>query len=98
MKRDDIGLQRALGRLLMAIQAEEMRAADTAAWRETHAALGQAEHLYWSAKQASLAQTLGSRSVREYLGLAWLSRHPRVLPALQELELELSLDDIADQA
>jgi hypothetical protein len=96
MKREDVGLQRALGRLVMAIQAEEMRAIDTPAWRETHAALGHAESLYWSAKQAALAQTLGTRTIREYLGLAWLSRHPRVLPALQELEL--SLEDIADQA
>ena len=96
MKREDTGLQRALGRLLMAIQAEEMRALDTPAWSATHAALGRAEILYWSAKHASLPATLGEQSVRQYLGLEWLSRHPRVLPALQELEL--SLDDIADQA
>ena len=96
MKRQDTALQRALGRLLMAIQAEEMRALDTPAWSATHAALGRAETLYWSAKHASLQATLGELSVRQYLGLEWLSRHPRVLPALQELDL--SLDDIADQA
>jgi len=96
MKREDTGVQRALGRLLMVIQAEEMRAIDTPEWSPTHAALGRAELLYWSARRATLVATLGSQSIREYLGLVWLSRHPRVLPVLQELEL--FLDDIADQA
>ncbi|MFI4890960.1 MAG: hypothetical protein ACHQIL_10550 [Steroidobacterales bacterium] len=96
MKRNDNELQRSLGRLLTMIQAEEMRALDTPAWCAAHEALRRAENLYWAAKQDALAATLGSVALREYLGNAWLSRHPCVLPALQDLEL--SMDYVERQA
>ena len=48
MKRDETDLQRALGRLLTAIQSEEMRALGTPWWNDTHAALRRAEALYLS--------------------------------------------------
>ena len=96
MPREDSDLQRALGRLLTAIQSEEMRAIDAPAWGATHAALRRAETLYWAAKRATLATTLGALAPRDYLGLEWLSRHPRVLPALQDLEIRLQ--DVARQA
>jgi hypothetical protein len=96
MKRNDSELQRSLGRLLTVIQAEEMHAIDTPLWGAAHEVLGRAERLYWASKRASLGQTLGADSLRNYLGIEWLSRHPRVLPALQELEL--SMDYVARQA
>jgi len=96
MKRDDTELQRSLGRLLTMIQAEEMRAIDTRLWGTAHAVLRRAESLYWASKHASLAGTLGGQSLREYLGVEWISRHPRLLPVLQDLELWL--DDVKRQA
>jgi hypothetical protein len=96
MKSNDTGLQRSLGRLLTAIQAEEMRAIDTPAWGAAHMALERVESLYWASKHASLAVTLGTQPLREFLGVEWISRHPRVLPNLQDLELWL--DDIESQA
>ena len=96
MKRNDTELQRSLGRLLTTIQAEEMRAIDTPDWGATHAALRRAENLYWAAKTASLETTLGTVSLRDYLGIEWLSQHPRVLLALQDLEF--SLDYMERQA
>ncbi len=73
-----------------------MRALDTPAWAATHAVLRRAESLYWSAKEQTLDVMLGARTLRDYLGVEWLSRHPRVLPALQELEIQIQ--DIARQA
>jgi hypothetical protein len=96
MPRESSELERALGRLLTAIQSEATRSLDAREWRATHAALGRAETLYWAAKRASLAAALGASGVREYLGFDWLSRHPRVLPAIQDLEA-LSTD-LARQA
>jgi hypothetical protein len=96
MKRYDTELQRLLGRLLTMIQAEEMRAVDTPAWGAAHAALQRAESLYWASKHASVAATLGVQPLRDFLGVEWISRHPRVLPIL--LELELRLDDIESHA
>lgn len=96
MPRETTDLQRALGRLLTAIQSEEMRAVDTPWWAATHAALRRAETLYWAAKQSSLDEALGARSPRDYLGSEWLSRHPRILPAVQDLESHLR--DFARQA
>jgi hypothetical protein len=86
MPRESSELERALGRLLTAIQREETGALDRSEWRMAHAALGRAENLYWAAKRASLAAALGTATLREYLGVEWLSRHPRVLPAIQDLE------------
>lgn len=82
-------MERALGRLLTAIQSEETRAINSPEWAPTHAILARAEGLYWAAKRRSLGQALGEESPRSYLGLAWLARHPRVLPAVQELELQM---------
>ena len=96
MKRNDNELQRSLGRLLTAIQAEEMRAIDTPAWAATHEALRRTEYLYWASTRAALAATLGGASLRNYLGIEWLSRHPRVLPGLQDLELWV--DEVQRQA
>jgi len=96
MKRDETDLQRALGRLLTAIQSEEMRALGTPWWSDTHAALRRAEELYWAAKHGRLEVAMGARSPRDYLGQDWLSRHPRILPALQDLESHLQ--DFARQA
>ena len=96
MKRDETELQRALGRLFTAIQGEEMRALGTPWWGDAHTALRRAEALYWAAKRGRLDETMGRSSPREYLGLEWLSRHPRILPALQHLETQLQ--DYARQA
>ncbi len=96
MPRESSELERALGRLLTAIQSEETRSLDTPEWRAAHAALGRAETLYWAAKRASLAAALGTSSLREYLGLEWLSSHPRVLPAIHDLETQR--EDFAHQA
>jgi hypothetical protein len=89
MPREASELERALGRLLTAIQSEETRAINSSEWAPTHAILGRAEGLYWAAKHRTLGQALGAESPRSYLGLAWLARHPRVLPAIQELELQM---------
>ncbi|HMD72878.1 MAG TPA: hypothetical protein VKG05_03350 [Steroidobacteraceae bacterium] len=89
MPREASELERALGRLLTAIQSEETRAINSPEWAPTHATLARAEGLYWAAKRRTLGQALGEESPRSYLGLAWLARHPRVLPAVQELELQM---------
>jgi len=89
MPREASELERALGRLLTAIQSEETRALGSREWAPTHMTLGRAEGLYWAAKRRTLAQALGEQSPRAYLGLDWLARHPRVLPAVQELELQM---------
>jgi len=78
-----------LGRLLTAIQSEETRAVNSPEWAPTHAILGRAEGLYWAAKRRTLGLALGEHSPRTYLGTDWLARHPRVLPAVQELELQM---------
>lgn len=96
MPKESCELERALGRLLTAIQGEEIRAANAKEWRETHAALERAEALYWAAKRATLEYTLGALSVRTYLGVDWLARHPRALPAIQEIEAQRQ--DFAAQA
>ena len=96
MPREASELERALGRLLTAIQSEETRAVDSPEWAPTHAILQRAEGLYWAAKRRSLRQALGAETPRVYLGLEWLARHPRVLPAIQDLELQMH--DFARQA
>ncbi|MGA2707770.1 MAG: hypothetical protein ABSF86_05145 [Steroidobacteraceae bacterium] len=96
MPREASNLERALGRLLTAIQSEETRAIDTPEWRRTHAALRRAEVLYWAAKKSMLGDALGEQSPRAYLGVEWLARHPRVLPAIQDLESQMQ--DFARQA
>jgi hypothetical protein len=96
MPRESSELERALGRLLTAIQGEKTRSLDSPEWRAAHAALDRAEILYWAAKRASLGEALGTSTLREYLGLEWLSRHPRVLPAIQDLEAQT--EDLARQA
>jgi hypothetical protein len=89
MPREASEIERRLGRLLTAIQSEEMRAIGSPDWSATHAALGRAESLYCAAKQSLLEAALAGRAVRVYLGNEWLSRHPRVLPAIQDLEHHL---------
>jgi hypothetical protein len=96
MPRENSALSRALGQLLTAIQREETRAVGSADWLVTHAVLGRAERLYWAGKTRGLDTTLGRGSVGEYLGLAWISAHPRVLPAVQQIEGQLR--DVAEQA
>jgi len=96
MPREASKLERALGRLLTAIQSEETRAIDTPEWRRTHAILRRAEVLYWAAKKSTLGIALGEQSPRAYLGMEWLARHPRVLPAIQDLESQMQ--DFARQA
>lgn len=85
-----------MGRLLTAIQCEETRAVDTPEWGRTHATLQRAEVLYWAAKKSMLGHALGAQSPRAYLGVEWLARHPRVLPAIQDLESQMQ--DFARQA
>ncbi len=89
MPKEASDLERALGRLLTAVQSEETRAVDSPDWRATHAVLGRVEALYWAAKRAMLAETLGEAGLRDYLGPQWLTQHPRVLPAVQDLELQI---------
>jgi hypothetical protein len=96
MPREASDLERALGRLLTAVQSEETRAIDSPDWRSTHAVLGRVEALYWAAKRAMLEETLGEDGLRGYLGTEWLAGHPRVLPAIQDLELQIQ--DFARQA
>jgi hypothetical protein len=96
MPREASDLERALGRLLTAVQSEETRAIDSPDWRATHAVLQRVETLYWAAKRAMFEETLGEDGVRGYLGLQWLANHPRVLPAIQDLELQIQ--DFARQA
>jgi hypothetical protein len=86
----------ALGRLLTVIQGEETRAVGSREWAATHAALERAEALYWAEKRAALDALLGGRTLREQIGSAWLARHPRALPAIQDVERHLR--DFARQA
>jgi hypothetical protein len=90
MPRETSSLERALGRLLTSVQSEETRAVDSPEWSETHRVLTRAETLYWAAKRRTLPLALAGCSVQDYLGAQWLARHPRVLPAVQELELHLA--------
>lgn len=96
MPREKSDLLRALGQLLTAIQREETRALGTSDWAPTHAALRRAESLYWAAKRAPLAVTLGAQSLRAFVGDDWMARHPRVLPAVQQIESQLR--DFAHEA
>jgi len=96
MPREASDLERALGRLLTAVQSEETRAIDSPDWRATHAVLQRVENLYWAAKRAMFDETLGDSGLRGYLGVQWLAKHSRVLPAVQDLELQIQ--DVARQA
>jgi hypothetical protein len=89
MPREASDIERAFGRLLTAIQSEETRAIGSPEWSATHGALARAESLYWAAKQSLLGPALAGRALREYLGLEWLARHPRTLPAIQEVEARM---------
>ncbi len=96
MPREASDIERALGRLLTVIQCEETRAVGSAEWPAAHGALTRAECLYWAAKDSLLGAALAGRAVREYLGREWLSRHPRTLAAIQEVEERVR--DFARQA
>ncbi len=90
MPRETSLLERAFGRLLTLVQSEETRAVDSPEWSRAHGVLTRAESLYWAAKRGGLMPVLQGASVRDYLGAEWLAGHPRVLPAIQELELQLA--------
>jgi len=89
MPRENSALQHALGQLLTAIQREETHALGSPDWMLTHAVLGRAESLYWAEKRLLLEVTLGHQTVHEYLGVDWMRAHPRVLPAVQQIEQQL---------
>jgi len=91
MPRDRTPLEKAVGKLISAIQREW-----TAELGDPHAdpseAVMHASHLLLRAASASgsIAAVIGEGSVSEFLGQAWIDRHPNVLPSIRALELAAS--------
>jgi hypothetical protein len=81
MPRTRTTIEALAGHLILAIQREWHAEAGEAIAAESEDVMGRAHALLQAAKTNDLATALGKRSVEEYLGSAWLSTHPAVVPA-----------------
>jgi len=84
-KRSD--LEAAAGVLVSAIQKEWTAEIGEDSASESEAVMHNSHGLLQAAKAQSLSKLLGERTVAQYLGESWLKRHPKVLPAVRELQI-----------
>lgn len=85
MPRHRTPIDRAVGRLISAIQKE---------WLTEHGepaevaeyAMNRVHELLQATKTESVNAVLGNQSLADYLGKLWLRRHPAVMLAVNELE------------
>ncbi|MGQ0801041.1 MAG: hypothetical protein ACT4NL_13140 [Pseudomarimonas sp.] len=78
--------ERAAGKLISAIQHEWTLEAGTAEADSTEAIMHSSHSLHQAVKLRALRELLAGRSVTEYLGQKWVSRHAAVQPTIQKLE------------
>ena len=79
-------LEAAAGRLISAVQKEWNAEAGEASASESESVMHTCHELLKSAKAQSLRTLLGGRTVAQFLGEAWVNRHPQVVPALREFQ------------
>ena len=86
MPRNRTALEAAAGKLISAIQREWVTEAGESTSEVSEHVMNSAHDLLGAAKQGSVEQVLGGRSVTDYLGALWVRRHPAVAPAIRALE------------
>jgi hypothetical protein len=86
MPRERTAIDVAAGKLISSIQREWSDEAGTEQGHITEQVMDLAHDLLEATKAGTLHDTLGSRSIADYLGPLWVKRHPAVLPAIEKLE------------
>jgi hypothetical protein len=82
--RTEIGM--AAGMLISSIQREWNREMGTEQGHITEQVMELAHGLLQAEAAGTIRNTLGSRSVTDYLGPVWARRHPSVMPSIERLE------------
>jgi hypothetical protein len=80
-------LEAAAGQLILAVQKEWESDFFEGSGPENESVMGTCHELLQAAKANSIASLLAGRSVAQYLGESWVGRHPRVIPAVKQVQL-----------
>lgn len=86
MPRVRTDLEAAAGKLISAIQTEWGLEAGRSEAEAAEEVMNSAHDLPQAAKLGSVTAVTAGRTVREFLGRAWVEAHPAVLPFIQALE------------
>lgn len=87
MVRTRSPLEHAAGRLISAIQKVFIDEMGTGGSEESEAVMDRAHSLLQAAKRCeTLADVLEQKSISEFLGATWVSRHPQVHGSIAQLE------------
>ena len=91
MPKQRTDLEKAAGALISAVQREWVVESGDAGAPVSEEVMHSCHSLLQAAKiEGGLRDKLGGTSVTDYLGRAWVRRHPSVLPAINLLERLLS--------
>ena len=85
MPRHRTPIERAVGRLISAIQKEWVTETGEPAAIAEHV-MNRAHALLQVGSNESIAARLGAQSLTDYLGILWVRRHPSVLAAIEDLQ------------
>lgn len=83
-------MERAIGRLIVVVQREWTDAMGNPGVAVSEEVLHNCHALLVAAKHDRLEHEMQGRSVAEILGLSWVRLHPRVVPAVKELEAAIA--------
>jgi len=82
-------LERAAGKLISAVQREWDAEVGEPGAVVSEEVMHNSHDLLAAAKSGSLEATLRGRSITEFLGVAWVKRHPSIGTAIKELEQQM---------
>jgi len=90
-------LERAAGKLISAIQKQWIAKAGEPGSAVSEEAMHNCQYLLAASKDGTLKAVLRGGSVADFIGRAWVQRHPEVRPAILVLEAQLAEQGHAQQ-
>jgi hypothetical protein len=85
-RRERSPVERAAGKLIVAVQREWTEDMGEPGADASEDAMHKCHTILDAARSGSLEQELCGRTIADYLGRAWVLRHPNVLPAIRDVE------------
>ncbi len=87
MTKNRTPLESAIGKLIVALQGEWNRhAGEGEIWTESEAVMYRGHDLLQHAKAGGLGEFLNGATIEEFLGHAWVTRHPQIRHFIREIE------------